>query len=63
MKRAALYLRHSVADLNPETQRTELRQFAVARGYEVVVEYVDHGVNGAMSGVLALKCQPIGPGF
>jgi len=47
MKRAALYLRHSIADLNPETQPAELREFAMARGYEIVVEYVDHGVNGA----------------
>jgi DNA invertase Pin-like site-specific DNA recombinase len=47
MKRAALYLRHSIADLNPETQCKELRQFAAGQGYEVVVDYVDHGVNGA----------------
>jgi DNA invertase Pin-like site-specific DNA recombinase len=47
MKRAALYIRHSIADLKPETQRTELRQFAAALGYDNIVEYVDHGVNGA----------------
>ena len=47
MKRAALYVRYSIADLNPETQRTGLRQFALAEGCEVVAQYVDQGVNGA----------------
>jgi DNA invertase Pin-like site-specific DNA recombinase len=47
MRRAALYIRHSIADLDPERQITELRQFAAARGFEDTVEYVDNGVNGA----------------
>jgi hypothetical protein len=46
MKRAALYLRVSTVDRqNPETQGIELRQFTRLRGYEVVQEYVDHGVS------------------
>jgi DNA invertase Pin-like site-specific DNA recombinase len=46
MKRAALYLRVSTVDQHPETQGVELRQFARQRGYEIVQEYVDHGVSG-----------------
>jgi len=46
MKRAALYLRVSTLDQNPETQGLDLRQLARQRGLEVVQEYVDHGVSG-----------------
>jgi DNA invertase Pin-like site-specific DNA recombinase len=46
MKRAAIYLRVSTVDQHPETQGIELRQFAKQRGYEIVHEYVDHGVSG-----------------
>jgi Resolvase, N terminal domain len=46
VKCAALYLRVSTLDQNPETQGIELRQFALQRGYEIVEEYVDHGVSG-----------------
>jgi DNA invertase Pin-like site-specific DNA recombinase len=46
VKRAALYTRVSTVDQNPETQGIELRQFARERGYEIVREYVDHGVSG-----------------
>jgi DNA invertase Pin-like site-specific DNA recombinase len=46
MKRAALYLRVSTVDQNPETQALELRQFAVQRGLEIVQTYTDHGVSG-----------------
>jgi DNA invertase Pin-like site-specific DNA recombinase len=46
MKRAALYLRVSTIDQHPETQGIELRQFAAQRGYEVIEEYLDHGVSG-----------------
>jgi DNA invertase Pin-like site-specific DNA recombinase len=46
LKRAALYTRVSTIDQNPETQGIELRQFAQQRGYEIVHEYVDHGVSG-----------------
>jgi DNA invertase Pin-like site-specific DNA recombinase len=46
MKRAALYLRVSTLDQHPETQGIELRQFARQRGFDIVEEYVDHGVSG-----------------
>jgi DNA invertase Pin-like site-specific DNA recombinase len=46
MKRAALYLRVSTVDQHPQTQGIDLRQFAKQRGYEIVQEYVDHGVSG-----------------
>ena len=46
MIRAALYMRVSTVDQHPETQGIELRAFAQQRGYEIVREYVDHGVSG-----------------
>ena len=46
MKRAALYLRVSTVDQNPETQALDLRQFAVQRGLQVIETYTDHGVSG-----------------
>src|ERR1700723_4294062 len=47
VKRAALYVRVSTLDQPPETQAIELRQFAQQRGYEIVHEFVDHGVSGS----------------
>lgn len=44
--RAALYARVSTSDQNPRMQIDELRELAVRRGYEVVGEFVDHGVSG-----------------
>ena len=44
--RAALYLRVSTLDQNPETQRQDLLTLAQQRGLEIVQEYVDHGVSG-----------------
>ena len=41
MKRAALYLRVSTVDQNPETQLHDLQQMAAQRGYEIVQEYTD----------------------
>ena len=46
MIRAALYMRVSTVDQHPETQGIELRAFASQRGYEIVREYVDHGISG-----------------
>lgn len=46
MTRAALYMRVSTVEQNPETQGIELREFARQRGYEIVREYVDQGVSG-----------------
>src|SRR6201993_445662 len=47
MKRAALYCRVSTIDQHPETQLSELRQFAANKGFQVVGEYTDHGYCGA----------------
>ena len=47
LKRAALYLRVSTVDQNPEMQRIELRQLVQQRGWRIVYEYVDHGISGA----------------
>jgi len=54
VKRAALYLRVSTVDQHPETQGIEVREFARQCGYEVVQEYVDHGVSGIKLGRPAL---------
>jgi len=47
VKRAALYLRVSTLDQNPETQGHDLRQLAAQRGFDVIEEYVDRGFSGA----------------
>jgi DNA invertase Pin-like site-specific DNA recombinase len=47
MKRAALYIRVSTLDQQPETQLLELRELAKQRGYTIVHEYTDHGFSGA----------------
>ena len=47
MKRIALYARVSTADQRPEVQLNALREYAKARGLEVVQEFVDHGVSGS----------------
>jgi DNA invertase Pin-like site-specific DNA recombinase len=41
VKRAALYLRVSSVDQNPDTQLYDLRQMAAQRGYEIVAEVTD----------------------
>ena len=46
MKAAALYLRVSTFDQNPETQVHDLRQMASQRGYQVVEEFTDR-ISGA----------------
>jgi DNA invertase Pin-like site-specific DNA recombinase len=46
MKRAAVYVRVSTIDQNPETQLLDLRQFAAQRGFHIVQEYTDHGFSG-----------------
>jgi DNA invertase Pin-like site-specific DNA recombinase len=56
LKRAALYLRVSTLDQHPESQALELRGFARQRGYEIVQEYVDHGVSGIKVRRPALGC-------
>ena len=49
MKQAALYCRVSTIGPHPETQLSELRQFAANRGSQVVGEYTDHGYCGAQA--------------
>jgi DNA invertase Pin-like site-specific DNA recombinase len=46
MKRAALYLRVSTLEQNPDTQLHDLRALALQRGWQITEEYVDHGVSG-----------------
>jgi DNA invertase Pin-like site-specific DNA recombinase len=47
MSRAAIYARVSTADQSPDNQLHDLRQMAAQRGFEIVEEYVDHGISGA----------------
>ncbi|WP_329768239.1 recombinase family protein [Stenotrophomonas muris] len=48
MGRVALYARVSTnKDQSVETQLFALRDWAVARGHEVVAEYADEGISGA----------------
>ncbi len=47
MKRAAVYARVSTLDQHPETQLLDLRQLAKQRGFQIIEEYVDHGISGS----------------
>lgn len=47
MIRAALYLRVSTLDQEPENQRRELLTYLEARGWTLTREYCDHGISGA----------------
>lgn len=44
--RAAIYVRVSTFDQEPENQLAELRQYVAARGW-TAVEYIDRGISGA----------------
>ena len=46
-KRAAIYGRVSTKDQTTDNQMRELREIAERAGWEVVDEFVDHGVSGA----------------
>ena len=46
MKRVAVYARVSTLDQTTANQIFDLRQMAAQRGFEIVEEYVDHGVSG-----------------
>jgi DNA invertase Pin-like site-specific DNA recombinase len=55
-KRLALYARVStLVGQSPEMQLVELREYAARRGWQVVEEYVDHGVSGAKESRPALN--------
>src|SRR5689334_19866086 len=45
-ERKGFHFVEATVDQNPETQGLELRQFAKQRGYEIVQEYIDHGISG-----------------
>lgn len=45
--RVGLYVRVSTREQHPETQLVQLREHAAVRGWQVVEEFVDHGVSGA----------------
>ncbi len=45
--RVSLYARVSTTDQHPEVQLHALREYARARGLEVIEEFVDQGVSGA----------------
>ena len=47
--RAAVYLRVSTVDQNPESQLHDVLALAQQRGWEVVERYTDHGVSGTKS--------------
>lgn len=44
--RVAVYARVSTLDQTPDNQLRDLREYARARGWTTVTEYVDHGVSG-----------------
>jgi len=46
-RRAAIYVRTSTDEQNPDMQLYELRRYAEARGFEVYREYIDVGQSGA----------------
>jgi DNA invertase Pin-like site-specific DNA recombinase len=55
-QRVALYARVStLVGQSPEMQLVELREYAARRGWQVVEEYVDHGVSGAKESRPALN--------
>ncbi len=45
--RVAVYCRCSTAEQSVDVQLTGLREYAQARGFEIVSEYLDEGVSGA----------------
>jgi DNA invertase Pin-like site-specific DNA recombinase len=46
-KRVGIYLRVSTADQTVENQRRDLMRVAEQRGWQIVGEYVDHGISGS----------------
>ena len=46
-KRVAIYARVSTGEQTPDNQLQELRAVAKRMGWEIVEEYIDHGISGA----------------
>jgi DNA invertase Pin-like site-specific DNA recombinase len=46
-KRVGIYLRVSTVDQTVENQRQDLLRVAAQRGWEIVEEFIDHGISGA----------------
>ncbi len=55
--RVALYCRCSTLDQSVDLQLDGLRDYAKARGFAVVEEYVDEGVSGARARRPAVQCS------
>src|ERR1039458_6687821 len=47
MKRVGMYCRVSTKDQTTENQLLDLRKYCEARGWQIVVECIDHGISGA----------------
>lgn len=47
-KRVAIYARVSTGEQTPENQLQELRAVATRMGWQVIDEYIDHGISGDM---------------
>ena len=54
MKRAAIYVRVSSDDRNPDLQLRECRKLCKGRGYEITREHIDQGFSGSLDRRLAL---------
>ncbi len=46
-KRVSIYARVSTGEQIPENQLQELRAVATRMGWQVIDEYIDHGISGA----------------
>ncbi len=47
MKQVAIYARVSTGEQSPDNQLIELRKIAERMGWQIVQEYIDHGISGA----------------
>ena len=53
--RVALYIRVSTFEQHPEMQLNSLREYAAARGWQIVGEFIDEGVSGSRESRPALN--------